>query len=147
MLPGRAGDRRRRGNRWHEVCSHDTIVRRTQNSDRHFAIENKKAPHLCGADYGSRPSYLPVPVRLEVCGLPTALSATFNDPVNLPVAAGLKTTLILQLVLAARLAVQVVVETLKSPVVEIAMLVSATLCLLARVNTLAALVVPTVCAA
>lgn len=90
--------------------------------------------------------YLPVPFRLEVCGLPTALSATFNDPVNVPVAAGLKTTLILQLVLAARLAVQVVVEILKSPVVEIAMPVSATLCLLARVNTLAALVVPTVCA-
>ena len=91
--------------------------------------------------------YLPVPVRLEVCGLPNALSATFNDPVLVPVAVGLKTTLILQAVLAARLVVQVVVETLKSPVVEIAMPVSATLCLLASVNTFAGLVVPTVRAA
>jgi hypothetical protein len=90
---------------------------------------------------------LPVPFRVEVCGLPKASSATCNDPDNVPVAVGLKTTLILQLVLAARLAVQVVVETLNSPVVEIAMLVRATLCLLASVNTLAALVVPTVCAA
>ena len=91
--------------------------------------------------------YLPVPVRLEVCGLPNALSATFNEPVLVPVAVGLKTTLILQLVLAVRLVVQVVVETLKSPVVEITMLFSATGCLLARVNTFARLVVPTVRAA
>ena len=92
--------------------------------------------------------YLPVPVRLEVCGLPTtALSATCNDPVLAPVAVGVKTTLIVQLVLAARLVVQVVVETLKSPVVEIVMPVKAAVCLLASVNTLAALVVPTFCAA
>ena len=91
--------------------------------------------------------YLPVPVRLDVCGLPTALSATFNEPVLVPVAVGVNTTLILQLVLAAKLVVQVVVETLKSPVVEGTMLFSATLCLLASVNTLAALVVPTFCAA
>jgi len=91
--------------------------------------------------------YLPVPFRLEVCGLPKALSDICNEPVNAPVAAGLKTMLILQLPLAARLVVQVVVETLKSPVVEIATPVSATLCLLASVKTLAALVVPTFCAA
>jgi hypothetical protein len=59
----------------------------------------------------------------------------------------LNTTLILQAVLAARLVEQVVVETLKSPVVPIAMPVSATLCLLDSVNTFAALVVPTVTAA
>ena len=92
----------------------------------------------------SRAVYLPVPVRLEVCGLLVALSATFNVPVLVPVAVGVNVTLILQLDLAARLAVQVVVETLKSPVVEIAMLLRVTLCLLARVNTFAGLVVPTV---
>jgi len=45
--------------------------------------------------------------------------------------------------LAARLVEQVVAETLKSPVVAVEMPVSATLCLLARVNTFARLVVPT----
>jgi hypothetical protein len=87
--------------------------------------------------------YLPVPDRLEVCGLPTALSATFNVPVLVPVAVGVNVTLILQLALAARLVVQVVEETAKSPVVEIAMLVSATFCLLVSVNTDAGLLVPT----
>src|SRR5208283_4114848 len=80
----------------------------------------------------------------EVCGLPAALSATFNVPVLVPVCVGVNVTLILQLDLAAKLVVQVVVETLKSPVVEMAMLVSATVCLLASVNTFAGLVVPTV---
>ena len=92
-------------------------------------------------------SYLPVPVRLEVCGLPVALSDTFKDPDNAPVEVGVNTTLILQLLLAAKFVVQVVVETLKSPVVLIAMLVSATFCLFASVNTFAALVFPTVVAA
>ncbi len=90
-------------------------------------------------------SYLPVPVRLEVCGLLAALSVTFNVPVLVPVCVGLNVTLILRLDLAAKLGAQVVVETLKSPVVEIARLpVSATVCLLASVNTFAGLVVPTV---
>jgi hypothetical protein len=73
-----------------------------------------------------------------------ALSLTLNFPVLVPIAVGVKTTLILQLVLAARLAPQVVEETLKSPVVEITMLVSVTLCLLVRVNVFGRLVVPTV---
>jgi hypothetical protein len=90
---------------------------------------------------------LPVPVRLEVCGLLLALSATFNFPVLVPVAVGLNTTLMVQLVLAARLAPQVVVETLKSPVVEITMLESVTLWLFLRVNVFGRLVVPTVWAA
>jgi hypothetical protein len=87
---------------------------------------------------------LPVPFRLEVCGLPTALSATLNVPVLVPVAVGVNTTLIVQVDLAARLVVQVVVETAKSPVVEITMPVSATVCSLVRVNTFAGLLVPTV---
>ena len=67
-----------------------------------------------------------MPVRLEVCGLPMALSATFNVPVLVPVSVGVNTTLIVHVVLAARLVVQVVAETAKSPVVEIATPVSAT---------------------
>jgi len=40
---------------------------------------------------------VPVPVRPTLCGLPTALSVTANDPVALPAAVGLKMTLIVQL--------------------------------------------------
>jgi hypothetical protein len=87
--------------------------------------------------------YLPVPVRLDVCGLPGALSLTCKLPVLGPICVGEKTTLIVHLVLAARLAEQVVEETLKSPVVPIVMPVSATVCLLLSVNTLARLLNPT----
>jgi hypothetical protein len=72
-----------------------------------------------------------------------ALSATCNVPVLVPTAVGLNTTLIVQLVFAARLAPQVVVETLKSPVVEITMLLSVTLWLFLSVNVFGRLVVPT----
>jgi hypothetical protein len=109
-------------------------------------LDLKKAPHLCGAGYGNRHSYLPVPVRLEVCGLLLALSVTLNLPVLVPVPVGLNTTLIAQPVLAARVVVQVVAKTLKSPVVEITMLVSVTLWLFLRVNVFGRLTVPTVCA-
>lgn len=50
-----------------------------------------------------------------VCGLLFALSFTFNVAVRVPVAVGLKTTLTEQVDFAARLAPQVVVDTLKSP--------------------------------
>lgn len=84
-----------------------------------------------------------MPFRLEVCGLPIALSATLNVPVLVPTAVGVKTTLMVQLESALRLLVHVVVETLKSPVVEMVMPVSVTACLLASVNTLAGLATPT----
>ncbi len=87
-----------------------------------------------------------MPDKLEVCGLVTVLSLTCNVPVRVPVCVGAKITLILQLDLAARLEEQVVVETLKSPVVEIEMLLSARLCLLESVNTFAGLLLPTVSA-
>jgi hypothetical protein len=105
-------------------------------------VDKKKPRIFCGAGW-SGSSQFPVPVRVEVCGLLFALSLTLNVPVLVPVAVGVNVTLIVQLDLAARLVVQVVEETLKSPVVEITMLLSATLCLLARVNTFARLVVPT----
>ena len=91
--------------------------------------------------------YFPVPVSVDFCGLLFAVSLTLNVPDLVPVALGLKTTLIEHFDLAARLVVQVVEETLKSPLAEITMLPSATLRLLVNVNTLAALVVPTVCEA
>jgi len=92
-------------------------------------------------------NYLPVPFRLEVCGLPTALSLTLRVPVLVPVAVGVKVTLIVHFAFAARLLVQVVADLLKSPVVEIEMPVRATACLLARVKVAAALVEPTLVAA
>ena len=67
-----------------------------------------------------------VPVSFDVCGLLLALSLTLNVPVLVPVAAGVNFTLIVHLRWDARLVVHVVVDTAKSPVVEIAMLVRAT---------------------
>ena len=84
-----------------------------------------------------------MPVRLDVCGLLLALSDTCNVPVLIPVAVGVNTTSILQVPKGATFIPQVVVETLKSPVVEIETLVSATLRWFVSVNTFAALVVPT----
>jgi len=67
-----------------------------------------------------------VPVSFDVCGLLLALSLTLNVPVLVPVAFGVNVTLIVHLLWLARLVVHVAVDNLKSPVVEIAMLVSAT---------------------
>jgi hypothetical protein len=87
-----------------------------------------------------------VPLRGTCCGLLPALSLTLAVPVLAPVAVGLNSMLILHVPLAARLDVQVVEDTVKSPVTAIEMPVSETACLLVRVSTLAALVVPTFCA-
>jgi hypothetical protein len=91
------------------------------------------------------PSYLPVPFNVEDCGLLVALSGTVNVPSRVPVAVGLNTTLIVHLAFATRVVVHVVEDSLKSPVVEITMLLIAELRLLVSVNTFATLVVPTVC--
>src|SRR5271169_5731294 len=93
--------------------------------------------------WGCQPLYLPVPFRLEVCGLPIALSATLIVPVLVPTALGVNVTLNVQEDRTFRLVPQVVDETLKSPVVEMVMPVRATACLLASVNTFAGLVTPT----
>ena len=52
-------------------------------------------------------TYVPVPVRGNVCGLPGALSVTDTEPVNVPLASGLKVTLIVQLTPAFTVAPQV----------------------------------------
>jgi len=89
-------------------------------------------------------SYLPVPVNVAVCGLLPALSLTLSVPVLVPFAVGLNTTLMVHLPLEAKLVPQVVVDTAKSPEGEMTMLLSVAVRLLVNVNTLAALVVPTV---
>ena len=52
---------------------------------------------------------IPLPLRATVCGLPLALSVTDRVPVRVPVAVGLKFTLILQLAPAPKLPPQLVV--------------------------------------
>lgn len=56
----------------------------------------------------------PVPVRLTACGLPLALSVMVSDAARLPLAEGVKVTLMVQLAPAATLAPQVFVWA-KSP--------------------------------
>jgi hypothetical protein len=86
----------------------------------------KKKPRIsAGLVVISTDVHLPVPVSFELCGLLLALSTTFNVPGLVPTAVGANTTLIVQPDFAARLVVHVVAETLKSPVVEITMLLSA----------------------
>ena len=87
---------------------------------------------------------MPVPVRLDFCGLLLALSLTLNDPVLVPLAVGVKVTLIVHLSFDPKLVVHVVAETAKSPVVEITILLRVTVWLLVRVNVFGGLVVPTV---
>src|SRR5215469_11442782 len=83
--------------------------------------ERQRTPGITARWSGTLISvYLPVPVRLDVCGLLLALSLALSCPVLVPVAVGVNVTLIVHLPLAARLVVQVVAEIAKSPVVEIA---------------------------
>jgi hypothetical protein len=70
---------------------------------------------------------LPVPDSAVVCGLPTALSDTLNVPVVTPTAVGVNTTLMVQVAEEVNCVWQVVEETLKFPVVEIAMFLRITL--------------------
>jgi len=69
---------------------------------------------------------LPEPVRFEVCGLLPALSLTLSFPVLLPAAVGRKRDADGACTLTAKLVVQVVADTAKSPAVEIPMSVSVT---------------------
>ena len=86
-----------------------------------------------------------MPDRFAVCGLLLALSLTCSFPVLAPVSVGVKVTLMVHFPFAARLAPQVVADTAKSPVIDIAMLASVTDCLLVRVKVFGLLVVPTFC--
>ena len=87
--------------------------------------------------------YLPVPVRVEVCGLLVALSDTCNVPVSVPVEVGTNSTSMVQLALDVSFDLQVVDETLNGPLVEIEMSFRITLWLFFSVNAFAALCDPT----
>jgi len=67
----------------------------------------------------------PTPVKEVVCGLPAALSVTFNVPVRVPGIVGVKVTLIVQLAPAARVAGETgqLFVWAKSPVVAMLLMV------------------------
>ena len=90
---------------------------------------------------GTKLTSVPVPVSDTVCGLPLALSATESEPVRVPVAVGLKVTLIVQLAPAATLVPQVLVSE-KSPVVEMLVMLRVAVPVLVSVTVSAALLVP-----
>ena len=72
----------------------------------------------------------PVPVSPAVCGLFVALSVTASDAVRLPVAVGVKVTLMVQLAPAARLVPQLFVwpkSPLLAPVTAILVILSSEL--------------------
>jgi hypothetical protein len=86
---------------------------------------------------------LPVPVRFDVCRLASVL--TCSCPFSGPAIVGVKVTSIVQLLAGFRLVPQVVDDTAKSPIVEIAMLLTAFRSLLIKVKVLGALAVLTNC--
>ncbi len=92
---------------------------------------------------------IPVPVKLATCGLPLALSAMLSEAVRVPVAAGVKVTLIVQLLLGAvtlpagRPEPQLLVWENSVEEVEMVEIVKAALPVLVSVMVCAALVVPT----
>lgn len=85
----------------------------------------------------------PVPLSDTLCGLPAALSVMLSEPVREPIWVGVKVTLILQFLPAARVLPQVEELTAKSPVVPIPLMSSVPLPVLASVTVLAAEVLPT----
>ena len=85
---------------------------------------------------------LPVPVRDTLCGLPAALSVMLSAPVRVPTCVGVKVTLILQFLPAAKVLPQVLELTAKSPVVAMLEMFSTPVPVLDRVTALAAEVFP-----
>jgi len=86
---------------------------------------------------------LPVPLRATVCGLFPALSVKVRVPVAAPEAVGVKVTPTVQVVPAATLVPQVLLEMPKGPLVAMPENVSDPLWLLVNVTDLAELVEPT----
>lgn len=98
---------------------------------------------LAGVSVTVPPAATPVPERLAVCGLLLALSVTVKVPLAAPVAVGLKVTLMLQELLAAREVPQVLVS-LKLPLAAMLLMVMELDVPLFNVTVCAALVVFTV---
>jgi len=63
-----------------------------------------------GVAFREKSGAVAVPESETVCGLPPALSAMETEAVRVPVAVGLKVTLIVQFALAAKVAPQVVIS-------------------------------------
>jgi hypothetical protein len=84
----------------------------------------------------------PLPARLIVCGLPTALSAMVTEPYRLPGAVGVKVTVIAHAAPAATLAPQVLVWA-KSPLAVMPVMVKAATPVFVKVAVRGALVLPT----
>ena len=84
----------------------------------------------------------PVPLRLTVLGLLGALLVIVTAPVRVPVAVGVKVTLIVQSAPAASVVPQVVVRE-KSPLAAMLVIFSTALPVLLKVNVCAELVLPT----
>jgi hypothetical protein len=82
---------------------------------------------------------LPVPVRLTVCGLFSAVSAIVRTPVAEPRAAGVNVTPIVQFAPAAMLVPQVLLDTANGPLAVIPVKVSAKLRRFVRVTVFSAL--------
>ena len=82
-----------------------------------------------------------MPVKLTVWGLPAASSATLNVPLRVPVAVGVKVTLIAQLAPAATELPQVFVCA-KSPLAAMLVMFSVAVPVLLSVTTCAPLVAP-----
>src|SRR5205085_2002783 len=107
-----------------------------------------EVPTACEAkvrDDGENPAKASSPIPLKLTGAGAGLLLLFNDndPVRLPMTVGLKTTLIVQVVPAARVAAQLFVWA-KSPEVLIWLMFSAPSPVLVRVTAWAALLVATI---
>jgi len=94
------------------------------------------------------PAATPVPVSVTVCGLIGALSVIAMVPLRVPVAVGVRVTLIVQLAPAARLAPHVFVTPKSEEFVPVTLMLEMarlTLPVFERVTVCAALGVPTCC--
>lgn len=87
-------------------------------------------------------SVVPVPFKLTVCGLPSALSSTVTVPVCGPIAFGEKVTLIVQVEPAATPLPQLSTST-KSPLSSMPAMCTGLVSLLSRATLCTGLLVPT----
>jgi len=84
-----------------------------------------------------------VPLRETICGLPAALSLMDTSPVRVPVAVGVKVTLMVQLAAAATLPPHVLLAA-KSPLATMLEIARGPVPLFVSITICGALVVPTV---
>ena len=89
--------------------------RRTRQTTKGDGLSHLAQTSVCARQAGIRAQgrYLPVPVRLTVCGLFAAVSVNVSVPVAVPVAVGENVTPTVQLAPAATLVPQVLLETAK----------------------------------